>query len=84
MVGEIASSRSRRATGNPTREIIAATKPGDFVIMSTHGRGGLSRWFLGSVAEDVVRGSPVPIMLIRATEAAAEHAEAATPAAMSA
>lgn len=70
--------------GSPTREIIAATRPGDLVIMSTHGRGGLSRWFLGSVAEDVVRRSPVPVMLIRANEAATTSAEASTLAAMSA
>ena len=33
------------------------------------GRGGLSRWFLGSVAEDVVRRSIVPVMLVRARKA---------------
>jgi nucleotide-binding universal stress UspA family protein len=41
-------------------------KPGDAVVMASHGRGGLSRWFLGSVAEDLVRKSTVPVMLVRA------------------
>ncbi len=36
------------------------------IIMSTHGRSGLSRWLLGSVAAKVVRHSPVPVLLIPA------------------
>jgi nucleotide-binding universal stress UspA family protein len=43
-------------------------QPGDLVVMASHGRGGLSRWFLGSVAEDLVRRSTVPVMLIRAQQ----------------
>ncbi len=37
----------------------------DLVVMGTHGRRGLSRVFLGSVAEKVVRLSPVPVLTIR-------------------
>lgn len=37
----------------------------DLVVMGTHGRRGLSRVFLGSVAERVVRLSPVPVLTIR-------------------
>ena len=37
----------------------------DLVVMGTHGRHGLSRVFLGSVAERVVRLSPVPVLTIR-------------------
>jgi nucleotide-binding universal stress UspA family protein len=33
--------------------------------MGTHGRRGLSRMFLGSVAEDVSRRSPCPVLLVR-------------------
>jgi len=36
----------------------------DLVIMSTHGRSGISRWFMGSVADKVVRNSKVPVLLI--------------------
>jgi nucleotide-binding universal stress UspA family protein len=39
----------------------------DAVVMSTHGRGGLSRWVYGSVADKVLRAGAVPILLIRAT-----------------
>lgn len=51
--------------GNTVREIVSTTQPGDLMVMSTHGRGGLARWFLGSVAEAVIRHAPVPLLLIR-------------------
>jgi len=37
----------------------------DLIVMSTHGRTGMERWLLGSVAEKVVRGAHLPVMLIR-------------------
>lgn len=37
----------------------------DSIIMSTHGRSGINRWVFGSVAEKVLRGATVPILLIR-------------------
>lgn len=43
----------------------------DVVVMGTHGRSGLERWLLGSVAEKVVRTSPVPVLTLsgqRSTE----------------
>jgi nucleotide-binding universal stress UspA family protein len=36
------------------------------IVMATHGRGGLERALLGSVADGVVRQSPVPVLLLRA------------------
>jgi nucleotide-binding universal stress UspA family protein len=41
----------------------------DLVVMGTHGRQGLGRVFLGSVAEKVVRGSSVPVLTVRAGDA---------------
>jgi len=38
----------------------------DLIVLGTHGRSGLSRLLLGSVAEEVVRGTPVPVLLVRA------------------
>ncbi len=38
----------------------------DLVAMTTHGRTGLSRWVLGSVAERLIEGSHTPILLVRA------------------
>ena len=37
----------------------------DLVVVGSHGRQGLSRIVLGSVAEEVVRGSPVPVTVVR-------------------
>ncbi len=54
--------------GSPAPEIVAAAKPDDLIVMTTHGRGGLARWFLGSVAEAIVRKSSGPVMIVRASE----------------
>ena len=42
------------------------------IVMTTHGRSGLGRLILGSVAESVLRGTPTPILLLRAEGAAIE------------
>jgi len=38
----------------------------DLIIMASHGRSGISRWTIGSVAEKVFRSTCVPVLLIRA------------------
>jgi nucleotide-binding universal stress UspA family protein len=50
------------------RELIAATRPGDLLVMASHGRTGPARLLLGSVAEEVTRKATVPVLLVRATE----------------
>lgn len=56
--------------GSPWREIIAFAKESkaDLVAMGTHGRRGLSRVLLGSVAERVVRTSPCPVLTVHGPE----------------
>ncbi len=44
---------------------VAAEINADVIVMSTHGRSGVKRWLLGSVADRVVTHSEVPVMLIR-------------------
>jgi nucleotide-binding universal stress UspA family protein len=53
--------------GTPSAEIVAyADEAGcDLIVMGTHGRGGIDRLLLGSVAERVVRTSPVPVLTVR-------------------
>jgi len=38
------------------------------IVMATHGRTGIARWLLGSVAQEVIRRSPLPVLLVRPTE----------------
>lgn len=44
---------------------VASAMRADIIAMSTHGRSGLQRWLIGSIAERVVHQSPVPVLLIR-------------------
>ena len=78
--GVAVTTEERR--GDAATEIVGATEPGDVIVMATHGRGGVTRWFLGSVAEEVVRHAPVPVLLVRAlpVPAAVEAPKAATTA----
>ena len=43
--------------------------PADLVVLGTHGRRGVGRMVLGSDAEQVVRSCPVPVLLVRGTDA---------------
>jgi nucleotide-binding universal stress UspA family protein len=46
----------------------AAPQPYDLLVMATHGRGGLSRWLFGSVAEYVLPRSSVPVLLVHPSQ----------------
>jgi nucleotide-binding universal stress UspA family protein len=46
----------------------------DLIVMSTHGRGGIARWLLGSVASKIVQSAHCPVLLIRPGEQPAAHA----------
>ncbi len=52
--------------GRPVDVILAAAEAADLIVLGTHGRRGPSRWWLGSVAERVVRGAAVPVLVTRA------------------
>lgn len=51
--------------GDPTTRIVDAARGADCIVMATEGRTGLSHVLIGSVAEKVVRHSPVPVLTIR-------------------
>jgi nucleotide-binding universal stress UspA family protein len=53
-----------------------ATDKAMLITMATHGRSGLNRFLLGSVAEKVLRGAVNPLLLIRATEGAGSEGAA--------
>jgi nucleotide-binding universal stress UspA family protein len=55
-------------TGTPDEAITeaAAAEAADLVIMGTHGRKGVSRFFLGSVASRVITTAPCPVLTVHA------------------
>ena len=58
------------ATGAPAETICRRARDigADLIVMTSHGRTGLSRAWLGSVADGVVRTASVPVLVLRATE----------------
>ncbi len=56
--------------GSPAEAIIDLAKatPANIIMMSTHGRSGMGRWVLGSIADRVIRHSGDPVLLVRASE----------------
>ena len=52
--------------GPIARSILDALQDGDLVVMGSHGRSGLKRWVLGSIAEEVLRHSRVPVLMVKA------------------
>jgi nucleotide-binding universal stress UspA family protein len=53
--------------GRPSRTIVDYAENNDFdhIVMGSHGRSGVTRILLGSVAENVVRRSPMPVTIVR-------------------
>ena len=60
------ASQAVTVEGRVADELLSYTEKNnvDLIVMSTHGRSGLSRFFFGSVAEKVSRHSRVPVLLI--------------------
>ncbi|MFO1158550.1 MAG: universal stress protein [Reyranellaceae bacterium] len=54
--------------GSPHVEIVNAAKewPADLIVIGSHGRGGVKRALLGSVADGVMRHAPCPVLVVRA------------------
>jgi nucleotide-binding universal stress UspA family protein len=50
--------------GAPVIAIEDSTQDGDVIVMSSHGRSGITRWLLGSTAEKLVRSGPAPVLLV--------------------
>jgi nucleotide-binding universal stress UspA family protein len=61
--------------GNPAEEIINAAEEldVDLIVMATHGRAGVPRLVLGSVAEYVIRGSDRPVLAVKPPTSAKEE-----------
>jgi nucleotide-binding universal stress UspA family protein len=62
----VSSVETRLVQGNPVEEILKASDQlnAEWIVMGSHGRTGLMRGLLGSVAEGVVRHANVPVMIV--------------------
>jgi nucleotide-binding universal stress UspA family protein len=65
-----AATPAVRLSRSPADEIVKYAKEvhADIVVVGTHGRGGVSRLLMGSVAEHVVRNAPCPVLVVRPRE----------------
>ncbi len=77
LTGEGYTVSSKLVGGMAAKAIVSVAEPGDVIVMATHGRTGMRRWFIGSIAEEVLRHSTVPVLLVRATESAKDKNAAA-------
>jgi len=66
--------QSEILSGNPAEKIVEYAEEVQIglIVMATHGRSGISRWTLGSVADKVVRATTRPILLIRSKDSLPE------------
>jgi nucleotide-binding universal stress UspA family protein len=64
--GQASAIHTQVVRGTPAQVIVEAAQQAriDLIVMSTHGRSGLGRLIYGSIAEAVLRGSQVPVLLI--------------------
>lgn len=71
------AARGLVVVGHPVDAILRAAdqENADLIVMTTHGRSGLSRLVLGSVADGVIRRSSRPVLVIPAKERAAGESE---------
>ncbi len=74
-VGESLKSKSIKVnvvvtSGNAAEEILKTAEQtrADLIAMSTHGRSGLRRLAFGSITDKVLRGSHIPVLMVRAPE----------------
>ena len=66
--GRVLEARAELAVGHPAEEILryADENDIDLILIASHGRSGVRRWAIGSVADKVLRSSKVPVWLARA------------------
>ncbi len=65
-----AAPRAFIHVGKPAAEVVKAARdwPADLIVVGSHGRGGVERLLLGSVAEAVMRHAACPVLVVRAEE----------------
>ncbi len=66
--GKAVTVKGEVVMGYAADEILryAGEKEVDLILMATHGRSGIRRWVMGSVADKILRSSAFPVLLVRA------------------
>ena len=69
--------RTDTVEGRPHEKILqyAEANDIDLIVICTRGRSGFSRWLMGGVADRVVRGARVPVLLVRAQKEGAKRTQ---------
>ncbi len=69
-VAATSSASTATVTGQPVTSIVdyANSNACDLIVMGSHGRGGIQRALIGSIAEGVLRHASIPVMVIRWSE----------------
>ena len=64
--GQAAAINAQVVRGTPAQAIVEAARQAkaDLIVMSTHGRSGIGRLIYGSIAEAVLRGAQIPVMVL--------------------
>jgi nucleotide-binding universal stress UspA family protein len=75
----VANVSSELVSGPPWEQIIDLVDPEDLIVMGTHGRTGITRLLLGSVAEKVVRHAPCSVLVARPNGEPAEFRHLLVP-----
>ena len=64
--GHTVSTVAQRGPAADVIVAVASAEPTALVVMSTHGRGGISRWVMGSVTDKALHTMPNPMLIVRA------------------
>lgn len=65
-----ADAKAFLVMSDPATAVLEHCKGGyDLIVVGTHGRTGIARWALGSIAEKIVRYAPCPVLTVRETAA---------------
>ena len=62
------TSSTEFLTGSPAQAIEGLTKPGDLIVMATHGRTGFDRVLSGSVSDQLIRSGAAPVLVVRSED----------------
>ena len=66
LASDLETTVTVRSADSPVEGILEAVEytDSDMIVVASHGRTGMTRWLLGSVAEKLARGSDVPVLIV--------------------